>query len=153
MTEASALGATLTASATVVAAALTGFVTYRIARWNMRKDLELELRRQRLDAFKKLWALSQPLAKYGRSEPVTPAVITQLSQDLRRWYFEEGGMFLSDASRDSYFAFQESLKQAIELKQGSEQISLDDATFETLRKKGSELRSTLRESFSRFPQM
>lgn len=152
MAETSVLGPMLTASGAVVAAALTGFVTYRLAQWNMRKDLEVELRRQRLDAFRKLWALSQPLAKYGRSEPVTPAVIVRLSQDLRRWYFEEGGMFLSDASRDSYFEFQESLKKVIESK-GSDETSLDDATFESLRKKGSQLRTTLRDSFSRFPEM
>jgi hypothetical protein len=144
----------VTGASTLGAAAIASFVSYRIARWNIRKDLEVELRRQKLDAFKKLWAISQPLAKYGRAEPVTTETIAQLSQDLRRWYFEEGGMFLTDASRDKYFEFQESLQNAIKSqKSGAAEVTLDEATFEPLRTKGSELRTTLRDSFGGFPQM
>ena len=64
------------------------------------KDLELELRRDKLQAFKKLWKISEPLVQYGREDSVTRESIQLLSQNLRKWYFEDGGMFLSDASRE-----------------------------------------------------
>src|SRR4051794_1818319 len=104
------LATIVTAIAGIAIAACTGILSYRTARWNARKDMEVELRRQRLDAFKRLWALSEPLAKYGRTGPetsVTPASMEMLSRDLRHWYFSEGGMFLSDSSRDAYFHFQD----------------------------------------------
>jgi hypothetical protein len=144
----------LTATGTIGAAAIAGVVSYRIARWNIRKDLEVELRREKLNAFKKLWAISQPLAKYGRIEPVNGETIARLSQELRKWYFEDGGMFLSDTSRDKYFEFQESLQNAIKsLKSGAANVALAEETFELLRTKGSELRTALRDSFAGFPQM
>jgi hypothetical protein len=63
-------------------------------------------------------------------------------------------MFLTDASRDKYFEFQESLQNAIKSqKSGAAEVTLDEATFEPLRTKGSELRTTLRDSFGGFPQM
>lgn len=154
MADHSVLGDLLTAVSAVGGAALTGFVTYSLGRWNIRKDLEVELRREKLHAFKKLWAISEPLAKYGRAEPVTPAVLAGLSQNLRKWYFEQGGMFLSDASRNKYFEFQESLQAAIgSHTQGSEGTQVKAQVFESVRAKGSELRSALRTSFSGFPQM
>src|SRR5215208_4139203 len=107
------LATMVTATAGIVIAACTGVLSYRTARWNARKDMEVELRRQRLEAFKKLWALSEPLAKYGRTGPetsVTPASMEKLSRDLRHWYFSQGGMFLSDDSRDAYFGFQDALQ-------------------------------------------
>jgi hypothetical protein len=79
------LATTATAVAGIIVAVITGFLSYRTARWNLRKDLEVDLRRQRLAAFKELWALSEPLAKYGRSGPittVTPASMEKLSSDL-----------------------------------------------------------------------
>ena len=154
MAEASLMATVVTAASAVGVAALTGLVSYRIARWNLRKDFEVELRRQKLDAFKKLWAISQPLAKYGRTEAVTTSVIARLSQELRKWYFEEGGMFLSDASRDKYFEFQQSLQNAIGSHPSDmKEAVLDEQAFESLREKGSELRTALRASFGGFPQM
>jgi hypothetical protein len=146
--------AVIATTGSIAVAALTGFGSYALAKWNTRKDLELELRRQRLDAFKKLWTISQPLAKWGSAEPVTPAVVARLSRDLCKWYFEEGGMFLTDSSRDAYFRFQESLQSTIESNAKSPQSSVLDATvFESLRQKGSDVRTTLRAAFSGFPQM
>ncbi len=145
--------AVVTATGVLGAAALSGFVSYRVTRWNIRRDLEVELRRQRLDAFKKLWAISQPLAKYGRSEAITVGAIIRLSQELRKWYFEDGGMFLTDDSRDAYLDFQESLQNVIKSHGDNKETELDDETFESLRRKGSSVRTTLRSSFGGFPQM
>ena len=44
------LATMITAVAGVVVAAITGVLSYRSARWSIRKDLEVDLRRQRLEA-------------------------------------------------------------------------------------------------------
>lgn len=154
MTDA-VLATVITATAGIVVAVVTGVLSYRTARWHARKDLEVDLRQQRLTAFKQLWALSEPLAKYGRTDPVTlvtPATMEELSRKLRHWYFAQGGMFLTDESRDAYFAFQDALHDAA---QGTLERDrpLDDEMRETIRMKGSALRTSLRGSFRGFPQM
>ena len=107
------------------------------------------------DAFKALWALSEPLAKYGRTGPasrVTPASLDALSNKLRHWYFAQGGMFLTETSRDAYFAFQEAL-QGVTQAGADEDGELDEPTRERIREKGSLLRDSLRAAFKGFPQM
>jgi hypothetical protein len=147
------LAGALTAAAGVVVAAITGFLGYRSARWSVRKDLEVELRHQRLAAFKRLWALSEPLAKYGRpaTTAMTAASLDALSNELSHWYFTQGGMFLSEPSRKAYFAFQDALQGVVRTRDQDE--VLDPATREDVREKGSDLRDALRAAFKGFPQM
>ena len=150
------LATIVTGLAGVLVAVITGVLGYRTARWNLRRDLEVELRRQRLEAFKKLWALSEPLAKYGRTSPVTKvtaASMVSLSNDLRHWYFSQGGMFLSDESRDAYFRFQDALQTATHDQPPDSDNELDEATREQIREQGSLLRTSLRSAFKGFPRM
>jgi hypothetical protein len=49
------LASAVTAAAGVVVASITGVLGYRSARRSLRKELDVDLRRQRLDAFKALW--------------------------------------------------------------------------------------------------
>lgn len=149
------LATLITAVAGVVVAAITGVLSYRSARWSVRKDLEVDLRRQRLEAFKELWALSEPLAKYGRTESslrATPGSMDALSNDLRHWYFAQGGMFLSDPSRDAYFEFQDALQEVIGGVHDPA-MELDEETREGLRRRASQLRTSLRAAFRGFPRM
>jgi len=91
------LATTVTAAGGIIVAAITGVLSYRSARWNLRRELEVDLRRERLKAFKALWALPEPLAKYGRTGPAataTAASMEKLSGDLRHWYFAQEGCFL-----------------------------------------------------------
>ena len=142
----------LIAAGGVILTALGSVLSYRAARWNLRRDLELELRRERLNALRQLWAISEPLAKYGRAGAVTKGSIDRLAMELRKWYFQVGGMFLTEPSRDAYFEFQESLHDAMKPLETEETV-LDDATFESVRRKGSALRTTLRSAFKGFPKM
>jgi hypothetical protein len=149
------LATIVTAAAGIIVAAITGILSYRSARWTLRRELEVDLRRQRLDAFKALWALSEPLAKYGRTGPAataTPASMEKLSGDLRHWYFSQGGMFLADESRDAYFGFQDALQSVIHAAANKDQ-ALDEQAREQIREKGSLLRTSLRASFKGFPRM
>ena len=96
-----------------------------------------------------------PLAKYGRTEPssrATPRSMDALSNDLRHWYFTQGGMFLSDPSRDAYFEFQDALQEVINGAH-DQAMELDEATREGLRQRASRLRTSLRAAFEGFPRM
>jgi hypothetical protein len=133
----------------VIAGTLTALGSMVGIYWKARKDLEIaydtDLRNQRIQVYKELWKRLQPLAKYSRPEPVTYQTIKKLSETLRQWYFEEGGLFLSERSRDAYFALQDELtKKLAELGQQEDKL-LPETTFEYLRKKGSDLRSRLTE--------
>ena len=96
----------------------------------------------RIKAYQALWQRLEVLALYARPEPVTSACLKQLAAELRQWYFHTGGLFLTDNSRDAYFALQIAIKAEIE-KQQPQDKELEDPAFETIRTKGSALRTSL----------
>jgi hypothetical protein len=84
-----------------------------------------------------------PLAKYATPRPFSVAVAKDLTQTLTSWYFESGGLFLSERTRHAYFAVQETLKaicedRALELHQ-----PITGVRYEAIRKKGSTLRTQM----------
>ena len=104
--------ALITGVLTFVVAGVGTYVTTYV-KW--RKDLLVEydkdLRARRIDAYRELWRQLQPLAEYARPVHVTPAQLVEISINLRRWYFEIGGLFLSESSRDAYFALQKGIRE------------------------------------------
>jgi hypothetical protein len=100
--------------------------------WKVRKELEAEydkdLRAKRRDAYAALWKLLQPLAIYSPPGPVSPESMKQLSVELRQWYYEVGGLYLSANTRDAFFALQD-------------ELTAQGATAEKAREKGSRLRT------------
>ena len=131
--------------------ALAGLIgitaTYIAAILKFQKDLAAEydkdLRANRIKAYIKLWALLQPLAKYARPGRVTHVSLGELSIELRRWYFEDGGLFLSEKSRDAYFALQTGITTAMEQTQAARDKELDDPIFEKIRKLVSNVRTSM----------
>ncbi len=100
----SALFGLLTALVLVV---ISIIVTYLSTRSKTRLDLTAEydkvLQTNRLEAYRELWKLTEPLARYTRPAPVTYQAIKDLTVKMRVWYFQQGGMFLTKNSRDRYF--------------------------------------------------
>src|SRR5712692_2270317 len=100
----SALFGLLTALLLVV---ISIIVTYLSTRSKTRLDLTAEydkvLQTNRLEAYRELWKLTEPLARYTRPAPVTYQAIKDLTVKMRVWYFQQGGMFLTKNSRDRYF--------------------------------------------------
>lgn len=123
--------------------------TYLGLGWKVRKDLEAEydktLRDARLRVYQSLWGSLEPLAMFSRPAPVTFQTVKGLSAELRRWYFAEGGLYLSDATRDVYFELQDKIGHVIEdpAKARSPNGELDSETFEMLRKAGSRVRTAM----------
>jgi hypothetical protein len=97
-----------------LSAVVSTIVTYLSISVRVRKDLEakydLDLQGQRITVYKELWRLLEPLAKYARPGPFTPAGARELSKEFRRWYFETGGLFMSEETRDAYFELQNGLR-------------------------------------------
>jgi len=130
----------------IVSFALGAVGSYLALVWKVRKDLEAaydkDLRDRRLVTYVTLWAHLEPLAKYARRGPVNGAILGQLSEQLRHWYFADGGIYLSDDTRDAYFKLQE---QILEYLTGDidEQKALGASEFEALRRSGSGLRTCM----------
>ena len=127
---------------------------YLAARWKAHKDLEAdydrELRGARIAAYRALWTLLEPLARYAPPGPLTAAVAADLASALRGWYFQTGGLFLSDESRRAYFALQEVRAAALAptpngtppaAPAGDPAGELGGATRTALRRAGSALRT------------
>jgi hypothetical protein len=93
-----------------------------------------------------LWVTLQPFALYARTWPVTNRTVQELAVSLRQWYFETGGMFLTDRSRDAYFAVQKALAQYLSIhpyREEAREEDLDPSAFESIRTLGSALRTAL----------
>jgi len=56
----------------------------------------------------------EPLARYGRDEPVTLAVIHSISDKTRTWYFHTGGIYLTERSRKPYFKWKEIMQPLLD---------------------------------------
>jgi hypothetical protein len=85
------------------------FAVYWQVRRTLEADYDKDLRAVRRHAYAELWKLLQPLAKYSPPEPLTPESLKQRSVELRKWYFEVGGLYMSAGTRAAYFALQDEL--------------------------------------------
>lgn len=131
-----------------IAGALLGAVTtYLVAVLKLRRELEYkydtDLRDKRIPQYLELWKLLEGLAKYARPKQLTHDDLHQLTASLRQWYFEKGGLFLSESSRDAYFALQEAIKESLNAKDQLGGTTMDETIYENLRKHGSTLRTAL----------
>jgi hypothetical protein len=129
---------------TSLASAVGGSVlTYVATVLKIRQDLaaqyDADLRRDRIGVYKHLWKALEPLARYAPPGEFTFNKAHNLAVALRAWYFEEGGLFLSEPARDAYFDLQKALKG---LGDRSDH-AVPQATLETLMGLGSELRTHL----------
>jgi len=138
---------------TAVISALAGViglgVSYVGFQQRIKKDLEAKydasLRGLRLDVYKRLWSLLKTLALFGRAGYPNQAQLEAFAESLRDWYFDEGGLYMSENTRDAYFRLQRALRAL----HGSSRwhsaglSALDADSFEHLRRIGSRLRTLL----------
>src|SRR5215813_12093938 len=88
----------------IIMLVIGGIGSYLIVRWNTRRELESKyddsLRDNRLKSYQQLWRLFIDIPKYGvREKDRTYKEVWQLSVSLRYWYYNDGGIFLSECSR------------------------------------------------------
>jgi hypothetical protein len=94
--------------------AVTATVSYRVAKAKVRQELEIEydkdLRARRITHYLELWKLLAPLARYPEPNRLAAQDVERLSNELKTWYFDRGGLFLSGPTRDHYFALQDACR-------------------------------------------
>ena len=101
---------------------LVGLALFRLAsdlarlRTELQQQVTRDLLNKRFDAYGRLWATMMPIAIYS-DDMLSPAKARSLATALSHWYFSvDGGMFLTARARDFYFALQDTLEAASELK-------------------------------------
>ena len=98
----------------VISSALTYFSTRSKIRLDMRVEYDKSLHEKRLDLYKQLWPKTAPLARYAPHVVLTYNVVKAVSADMRDWYFNEGGIFLSKRSRKPYFALKKQIQHVMD---------------------------------------
>jgi hypothetical protein len=124
-------------------AALTAIATAAKVRRDLESEYDIALRNERTAAYRELWRKLEPLAKYFRRETLTYRGVEELGSELRKWYFETGGIYLTSRSRDAYFDLLDELRDRVAFRRGSRGAKLDFEEFERLRTLGSDLRTVL----------
>jgi hypothetical protein len=100
------------------------------------------LRTQRLEAYPPLWRLTGTLSQWPRTHP-TWSDVGKIHTELRNWYYNVGGMFLSERSRDLYLDVQRLAAQLLEYRSEAMDAKVSDAEYESLRETCSLLRTYL----------
>lgn len=107
-------GSIIAVASAVGTAVLGSIVTYATGVLNIRRDLaakyDADLRRERIGVYKDLWKKLQPLARYSPEKALSRNDCHHLAAALRAWYFEDGGLYLSEPAREAYFKLQDGLK-------------------------------------------
>jgi hypothetical protein len=98
----------------LASAALTYFSTRAKIRLDLAAEYDKKLQEARLEAYLKLWAMLEPLARFGREKPVTHTLLLVVSDQTRKWYFQTGGIYLTQASRGPYFRWKELMQPLLD---------------------------------------
>ncbi|MBI5667400.1 MAG: hypothetical protein HZC41_05270 [Chloroflexi bacterium] len=106
-------------------------------------QIDLDLRQRRVNDYTALWKITRLLPLYPKATDVTYARLKQMSETLRDWYFDGGGLFMTRAAKDSYFALQQTIKLILDqLSQDMTDI-ISDKDYMDVRDKCSALRTAL----------
>ncbi|MFQ8433724.1 hypothetical protein [Amaricoccus sp. W119] len=104
------------------------------------QSVDIDLRARRFEVYKPLWQLTEKFPQYPRRNHVSYDTLLPFSESLRDWYFQTGGILLTDSARDAYFAVQKELKLYIDKDRTDE---LEPDNYHRIRAKCSFLRTEL----------
>jgi len=108
------IGVIGTATASIIAVYINWTKTREIEQLKLFQALQLEydkdLRIRRIESYKELCKRMIVLAKYPKPETLSYARLEELALSFREWYFNDGGLVASKATRDLYFDLQDGLK-------------------------------------------
>lgn len=128
----------------IVSSLIGGIVAYAGAVINSslatRAQIDQNLRDSRTNVYKDLWRRTGLLPQWPKSQDVTYAKLTDFSRDLRHWYFNDGGIYLSTEARETYGKVQETVSTVL---QDANQGKVTDEHYEQIREVCSQLRTEL----------
>ena len=134
------IGALVGAALGVIATYVAAVVKYR---QDVRRDYDKQLRAERLPPFTALWKLTEMFPKYGRTGAVHFGDLERFAVCLRDWYFDGGGMYLSNDGRDAYFALHEAIKQHRQPEATATDEVIPGPVYEEIRSACSSVRTAL----------
>jgi hypothetical protein len=102
--------------------------------------IDSDLRAHRIEVYCDLWKKTGLLPQWPRNQHLTYSELQQFTTDLRDWYFERGGMYLSRSAREAYGKVQEALGGVLAKNNGG---TVSDPDYEAVRTQCSKLRSEL----------
>lgn len=102
--------------------------------------IDTDLRAHRIEVYAELWKRTGLLPQWPRNADLTYQELFQLTIDLKAWYFERGGMYLSAAARSAYGNVQGTLNSTRKNKSDSK---VNDSDYDAVRTQCSKLRSEL----------
>jgi hypothetical protein len=108
---------------------------------NYRTKVDEGLRDTRLTLYKVLWKKTELLPKWPRRTDVTYEQLRGFSEELRKWYFDEGGIFLSRKARSAYGGLQDVIGAVLAPTEAKGPIT--DPDYDRVRSHCSDLRSQL----------
>jgi hypothetical protein len=111
-----------------------------------RRSDDPEIVKARRLAYEELYRILKPFARYDLPEPVQAETLRRVTTAMRDWYFDSGGLYLTDACREPYFALKEAIKVVLDRSTASEQIGHQD--FDLLLEAASRLRAAMRDDLS-----
>lgn len=92
----------------VVAAVTTALLAALKGHLSSRAAVATEVRERRFDCYPQLWKMTSSISIWPRTD-VTFGNLERLHLALRRWYYESGGLYMSENARDRYGELQKLL--------------------------------------------
>ena len=106
-----------------------------------RAKVDEGLREKRIGVYHGLWKMTELMPQWPRRTDVTYEMLQAFSQQLCDWYFNQGGMFLSEKARKAYGQLQGTLDAVIQ--PGPKGLIQDPPHYEQVRAQCSNLRIEL----------
>jgi hypothetical protein len=108
-----------------------------------RSKVSEELREQRLKAYPEVWKQTSAFSRWPRNG-VDHAELARFHRELRRWYYEVGGLYMSEHARARYGDMQELVGAYCDHGDGSP-AALEPHAYDALMKACSTFRTALTE--------
>jgi len=98
---------------------------------------------KRYETYKRMFSLTGILPLYPEKAKVTYEQLIKAGKEMRDWYFEEGGLLLTEQSRHFYFEVQRKIREVVNTrtKESRSQYVTDD--YDTMQQKFSDLRTEM----------
>jgi hypothetical protein len=107
-----------------------------------REKVAEELRELRLKSYPQVWRRTSVVSRWPRTK-ASLGNVTTLHRHLRAWYFETGGLYLSDNSRQRYGELQELLEAVLVGVQSEGPLAVSE--YERVMESASAFRTSLTE--------
>jgi len=102
-----------------------------------------ELWIKRYETYKKMFLLTGILPLYPQQAEVTYEELFKRSEEMRDWFFVEGGLLLSTKTRNKYFKVQKNIHAILEKKHNEARHQKVTEEYESIRKLFSQFRKEM----------